>query len=166
MLGRSPQPGAGPPALFAWLVHLFTASSAVVALVALNAIDQQRWGVALLWLFVSLMVDGVDGSLARWAQVKQRASRIDGDALDLFVDYLTYVFVPAIFIWRAEMLPPAVALWLVAGVLLSSLYVFARRDMKTEDNYFLAFPHSGTLSPSTSTSWTRGRRSPQSWSPR
>ncbi len=131
---------AAPPAIAAWLVHAFTASGVVLAMLALLAVEQQRWTLALAWLALSGIVDGVDGSLARWARVKQRLPRIDGDTLDLVIDYLTYVFVPALFIWRAELVPLALAPWLAAAILVSSLYVFARTDMKTDDGYFRGFP--------------------------
>jgi phosphatidylcholine synthase len=124
----------------AWLVHLFTASGVVLALLALEAIDRGEWRLALLWLLAALAVDGVDGTLARWARVKEYAPRIDGEAFDLIVDYLNYVFVPAVFIVRAELVPAGLALPLAAAILLSSVYVFVRRDMKTEDNYFRGFP--------------------------
>lgn len=129
-----------PPKAFAWLVHMFTASGAVLALLALVAIEERNWHLALFWLFVAIVVDGIDGSFARWAQVKRQAPRIDGDALDLIVDYLTYVFVPTIFIWRAGLVPPSLAPWLAAAIQFSSLYLFSRSDMKTEDNYFRGFP--------------------------
>jgi phosphatidylcholine synthase len=131
---------AAPPAIAAWLVHAFTASGVVLAMLALLAVEQERWTLALAWLALSGIVDGVDGSLARWARVKQRLPRIDGDTLDLVIDYLTYVFVPALFIWRAELVPPGLAPWLAAAILVSSLYVFARTDMKTDDGYFRGFP--------------------------
>ena len=131
---------AAPSAIAAWLVHAFTASGVVLAMLALLAVEQERWTMALAWLALSGIVDGVDGTLARWARVKQRLPRIDGDTLDLVIDYLTYVFVPALFIWRAELVPPALAPWLAAGILVSSLYVFARTDMKTDDGYFRGFP--------------------------
>ena len=124
----------------AWLVHAFTASGAVLALLALIAVEQQRWTLALVWLAISGVVDGLDGSLARWARVKERLPRIDGDTLDLVIDYLTFVFVPALFIWRAGLVPADLAPWLAAAILVSSLYVFARTDMKTEDGYFRGFP--------------------------
>ena len=130
----------GPPAIAAWLVHAFTASGAVLALLALLAIEQQRWTLALAWLALSGIIDGVDGSLARWARVKEKAPRIDGDTLDLVIDYLTFVFVPALFIWRAGLVPPDLAPWLAGAILVSSLYVFARTDMKTEGGYFRGFP--------------------------
>jgi phosphatidylcholine synthase len=124
----------------AWLVHLFTASGVVIAFLALEATARGEWRLALLWLLAALAVDGVDGTLARWARVKEHVPRIDGEAFDLIVDYLNYVFVPAVFICRAGLVPEALALPLAAAILLSSVYVFVRRDMKTPDNYFRGFP--------------------------
>lgn len=127
-------------ALPAWAVHAFSASGAVLALFAVVAIFDHRWTDALLWLFAALVVDGVDGTLARAAETKKMTPRIDGDALDLIIDYLNYVFVPTLFMIEAELLPDTLAMPLAALIQLSSLYVFARRDMKTEDNYFRGFP--------------------------
>lgn len=124
----------------AWSVHLLTASGVVLGLLALEATDRGEWRLALLWLLAALAVDGIDGSLARMARVKEHAPRIDGDALDLIVDYLNYVLIPAVFIGRAGLVPASLALPLGAAILLSSAYVFVRRDMKTKDNYFRGFP--------------------------
>lgn len=124
----------------AWSVHLFTAGGVVLALLALEATYQGEWRLALLWLLAALAVDGVDGTLARLARVKDVVPRIDGAAFDLIVDYLNYVFVPAVFIARAGLVPEPLALPLAAAILLSSVYVFVRKDMKTEDNYFRGFP--------------------------
>ena len=94
----------------------------------------------MVWLAVALFVDGIDGSLARWARVKEKAPRIDGDTLDLVIDYLTFVLVPTLFLWRAELIPLPLAPWLAGAILISSLYVFARTDMKTDGGYFRGFP--------------------------
>src|SRR5687768_9639500 len=131
---------AAPPALFAWLVHLLTSTGAIWALLALAEILDRDWAMALLWLLIALAIDGIDGSLARWAHVKTQAPRIDGEALDLIVDYLNYVFIPTIFMWRAGLMPAELAPWLAAAIQVSSLYLFTRRDMKSADNYFLGFP--------------------------
>lgn len=139
MTTETPPESIGARAL-AWAVHAFSATGAVLALFALVAIDGHRWTEALLWLFAALIVDGVDGTLARAARVKAAAPRIDGDALDLVVDYLNYVFVPTMFMLEAELLPAPAALPLAALIQLSSVYVFARRDMKTADGYFRGFP--------------------------
>jgi phosphatidylcholine synthase len=129
-----------PAAAWAWLVHAFTTCGAVLAFLALMAILEERWSLALLWLLVALAVDGIDGSLARRARTKELAPRIDGDTLDLIIDYLNYVFVPAVLIWRAELVSPSLAPYLAALILVSSLYCFTRRDLKTHDNYFRGFP--------------------------
>lgn len=124
----------------AWAVHAFTATGAVLALLALFAIQRHEWNEAMLWLLAALVVDGVDGSFARAAHVKTLAPRIDGDILDLVIDYLNYVFVPTIFMLEARLLPADLAFPLAALIQIASLYVFARRDMKTEDSYFRGFP--------------------------
>lgn len=124
----------------AWMVHAFTATGALLALLALMAIERGDWPLALLWLLAALVIDGIDGSLARWAHVKTLAPRIDGETLDLIIDYLNYVFVPAVLIWRAELIPPPLAPYLAGLILLSSLYCFTRADLKTDDNYFRGFP--------------------------
>lgn len=134
-----PRPSAGALAA-AWGVHLFTSLGVVVAFLALLAIERGQPGEALLWLFLAFVIDGVDGTLARAARVRERLPRIDGEALDLVIDYLTYAFLPVLFIWRGAYLPEALALPLCAAILISSLYIFARRDMKTEDGYFRGFP--------------------------
>jgi phosphatidylcholine synthase len=124
----------------AWGVHAFTAMGTVLALLALMAAVEARWAEALLWLIAALVIDGVDGSLARWAKVKERAPRIDGATMDLVVDYLNYVFVPAVLIWRAGLVPEGAAPILAGLILVSALYNFTRSDMKTDDNYFRGFP--------------------------
>ena len=133
--------GAGADGrIAAWAIHALTAAGAVLALLALAVIESGRAREALVWLLAALVIDGVDGTLARHARVSERLPRIDGPALDLVVDYLTYVFVPAWFLWRLGAFPPAIALPLTALILLSALYTFARRDMKTRDGYFRGFP--------------------------
>ena len=129
---------AGPAA--AWAVHAVTASGAVLALLALLAVERGEFTAALLWLAAALAVDGIDGTLARAARVRARLPRIDGDALDLVIDYLTYVFVPTLLIVRAGLVPEDYAVPLAALILVSALYNFTRRDLKTADNYFRGFP--------------------------
>lgn len=133
------RPGAGGTA-FAWAVHAFTAIGAALAFFALLAVEQGDYRLALMWLVAALAIDGIDGAFARAAHVKTRAARIDGDTLDLIIDYLTYVFVPTALIVHARLVPELLAPWLAALILISALYNFTRRDLKTEDNYFRGFP--------------------------
>lgn len=142
-MGENPgltKAASGRPLLLAWAVHAFTASGIVLGWLALLAAIGGRLREALLWLLAALLIDAVDGSLARWAKVKDRVPRIDGDALDLVIDYVSYVLIPALIIWRLDILPESLALPLTGAILLSSLYVFVRKDMKTPDGYFRGFP--------------------------
>ena len=123
-----------------WLVHLLTASGAVLALVALQAALDGAMVPCFLWLGAALAIDAIDGPLARRLRIAEIVPRFDGAALDLIVDFLTYVFVPVVILVRWPLLPAALTWPLAAWVLLSSLYLFCKRDMKTEDGHFMGFP--------------------------
>jgi len=129
-----------PPALAALAVHALTASGAALALLAMFAAACGDWAAMFLWLLAALAVDGIDGPLARRAHVRTHAPMVDGQLLDLIVDYLTYVFIPVFALHAAGLLPG----WpgLVAGLAIafaSALY-FARAGMKTADRSFSGFP--------------------------
>ena len=124
----------------ALLVHLFTASGAAVGLLALEAAFERRFAAMFAWLGLALFIDGIDGTLARLARVKERASAIDGDVLDLVVDFLTYVVVPAVALLRADLFPPALAEPLALAVVVASALYFADTRMKTPDLWFRGFP--------------------------
>jgi len=131
-----PELGHGRRTL-AWGVHLLTASGAAVGLAALLETARGAPRAALLWMLVALVIDGVDGTLARRADVERWVPRIDGRRLDDIVDYLNYVIVPLFFLaWNLRVEP----LWLAALPALASAYGFAQAEAKTEDGYFLGFP--------------------------
>lgn len=124
----------------AWLVHAYTASGAVLAFLATQAALAQNFRVAFLWLFVAVLVDGTDGPLARWARVHERLPDFSGGKLDDIVDYLTFVFVPAVIVWQAALVSDLWMIPVVAAMLLSSLFGFVSEDAKTEDHFFTGFP--------------------------
>ncbi len=121
-------------------VHLLTASGAVLALLALRAVHQSDWHMMFVWLGIALIVDAIDGPLARRLAVKTVLPRFSGERLDLIVDYLTYVAVPAYALTEASLLPDAARLPAAAAILLSSLFHVADLQSKTEDGYFVGFP--------------------------
>jgi len=129
----------------AWGVHVLTASGVVVGLLALLAVVAEAPRVALGWLMVALVIDGLDGPLARVLGVKEHAPRVDGNVLDLVVDYIPYVVVPALFVYQFGLLPSPLLVPGAAAILLTSLYCFARADMKAVDSYFVGFPATWNL---------------------
>jgi phosphatidylcholine synthase len=126
--------------LNAWLVHLYTASGALFAFFALNRIFYDRYQDAFFWLFLAAIVDATNGVLARRADVASHLPWFNGERLDNIVDYLTYVFVPAFFLWHALLVPDRWSTILVAAMLLASAYGFSRDDAKTTGGFFTGFP--------------------------
>lgn len=123
-----------------YALHLMTASGAVAGLLALQAILDNHIRAALIWLIVCQVLDGLDGTIARKIDVIIHANKVDGNVLDLVVDYLTCVVVPVFLMVKLEMLPPSFEFFLVALITLSSALWFARTDMETEDTWFNGFP--------------------------
>ena len=126
--------------LKAWGAHGFTATGVVLAFLATLALLENQPKACLLWLGLALIVDGVDGSLARRVNVQTVLPSFDGSVLDLVIDYLTYVFIPALFIYRYIDLPDFTHLFTVSVILVSSLFCFCNVNMKSKDNYFQGFP--------------------------
>ncbi|WP_116598610.1 CDP-alcohol phosphatidyltransferase family protein [Primorskyibacter marinus] len=124
----------------ALIVHFLTATGAVFAMLAMLAAADQRWDLMFLWLVVAFAVDGVDGPLARKYDVKTNAPRFDGVLLDLIIDYLTYVFIPAFALFKSDLLPGWTGWFAIIVITFASALYFADNRMKTEDNSFNGFP--------------------------
>jgi phosphatidylcholine synthase len=122
------------------LVHVFTALGIVCGFMATLAVLHNAWEAIFLWLGVALVIDGVDGTFARLADVHRRLPRFSGERLDLVIDYVTYVFVPALALLQAGYLPGAWGTVLASLILLSSLFHFCDTASKAEDHSFVGFP--------------------------
>jgi phosphatidylcholine synthase len=121
-------------------VHVLTATGAALALAALLAAVGGAFDVMFLCLGIALVVDGVDGTIARTVKVAELLPRWSGDILDLVVDFVTYVFVPAYAIAAGGLLPPWLGLAAGVVIVMTGAIYFADRRMKTADNYFRGFP--------------------------
>ena len=121
-------------------VHLFTATGAVFAMLSMLAAAQEKWSLMFLWLVVAFAVDGIDGPLARKYNVKTYAPRFDGVLLDLIIDYLTYVFIPAFALFQSGLLPGWTGWFAIIVITFASAMYFADSRMKTSDNSFHGFP--------------------------
>ncbi|MBI4525043.1 MAG: CDP-diacylglycerol O-phosphatidyltransferase [Deltaproteobacteria bacterium] len=124
----------------AWAVHLYTALGAPLAFLALLLINNEKYQEAFWVMYLAVVIDATDGTLARAARIKERLPWFDGDRLEDIVDYLNYVLVPSFFLIRAALLPQGDALWIVAAPLLASAYGFCQKEAKTADHFFLGFP--------------------------
>ena len=124
----------------AFSVHVFTALGAGLALLALLEAVREHWAAMFAWLGVALFVDALDGPMARRLDVVRVQPDWSGEVLDLVVDFVTYVFVPAYAITASGLLLPLAAPLLGVGIAVTGALYFADRRMKAADNHFRGFP--------------------------
>ena len=135
-------PGVGHNRRMAWLTHVFTSTGIVAGFMGLLSVLDGSPRAALTWFMVAVVIDGLDGPMARHYDISEAIPHIDGGSLDLMIDYVTCVVGPALFLFRFEMLPEQnhISLICVGLVLVSSLYLMSSKDIMTPDHYFNGFP--------------------------
>jgi len=121
-------------------VHLLTATGAVLSMLAMLAAVKEEWSLMFLWLVFAFVVDGIDGPLARRYDVKKNWSNYDGVLMDLIIDYLTYVFIPAFALFQSGLLDGWTGWFAIIVITYGSVVYFADTRMKTTDNSFAGFP--------------------------
>ncbi|MBO9453640.1 CDP-alcohol phosphatidyltransferase family protein [Paracoccus sp. R12_1] len=121
-------------------VHLLTATGAVLSMLAMLAAVKEEWSLMFLWLVLAFVVDGIDGPLARRYDVKKNWSNYDGVLMDLIIDYLTYVFIPAFALFQSGLLDGWTGWFAIIVITYGSVVYFADTRMKTTDNSFAGFP--------------------------
>jgi len=126
--------------LRAGAVHVLTATGAAFALLALIDAAHGDWQRMFIWLGIALLVDTIDGPLARRVRVSEVLPRWSGERLDLIVDYLTYVGVPAFAVAESDLLPAPFRVAAGIAILLSSLFHMVDLSSKTGEGYFVGFP--------------------------
>jgi phosphatidylcholine synthase len=142
-LDPSPPPAAFAPLgahLLGLSIHLFTAAGAAAGLLALAAAFKGQFPAMFFWLGAALLIDGVDGTFARLVKIEETAPEFDGKVLDLVIDYLTYVIVPVVGIWRSGLIGDDLALGLGLLIVVASSLYFADRRIKLPDHFFRGFP--------------------------
>jgi phosphatidylcholine synthase len=142
-IGLCPSAEKGMPSAMrfrAYSVHIVTAAGAPLAMLALLEAAEQDWAMMAIWLAVAFIVDGVDGPLARRYDVESNAPVIDGTLLDLIVDFLTYVMIPAYALYGSGLLPGWTGWFIVLFIPFASSLYFADTRMKTADASFRGFP--------------------------
>jgi phosphatidylcholine synthase len=124
----------------AFSVHLLTALGAVLALLALRSAHAGEWADMFLWLGLAMLIDAVDGPLARALKAAEALPRWSGATIDLVVDYLNYVLVPAAALALGPVLPERLAFIAAAAIVISGAIYFGDTRMRTDDGYFRGFP--------------------------
>jgi phosphatidylcholine synthase len=128
------------PQARAFSVHLLTASGSFLAFLSLVAASEQRWTAMFFWLGLALLVDGIDGPIARKLQVKEILPTWSGDLLDNVIDYVTYVLIPAFALYQRGFMGEGLSFLSAAIIVVSSAVYYADTGMKTKENFFKGFP--------------------------
>ena len=128
------------PQARAFSVHLLTASGSFLAFLSLVAASEQRWTAMFWWLGLALLVDGIDGPIARKLQVKEILPTWSGDTLDNIIDYVTYVLIPAFALYQRGFMGSGLSFLSAAIIVISSAIYYADTGMKTKENFFKGFP--------------------------
>lgn len=128
------------PPILPWIAHLYTATGAVIALLATGMTFAHNFRAVFIYFVVATLIDATDGVLARALKVKERLPNFEGAKLDDIIDYLMYVFIPALVVWQADMAPAPFPI--CAAMVLSSAYGFAQAEAKvvSTDHFFTGFP--------------------------
>lgn len=121
-------------------VHLLTATGAVLSMFAMLAAVEENWSLMFLWLVVALIVDGIDGPLARRYDVEKNWPTYDGVLMDLIIDFMTYVFIPAYALFKSGLLPGWTGWIAIIVIVYGSVIYFSDTRMKTKDKSFAGFP--------------------------
>lgn len=128
------------PQAKAFSVHLLTASGSFLAFLSLVAASEERWTAMFWWLGLALLVDGIDGPIARKLQVKEVLPTWSGDMLDNIIDYVTYVLIPAFALYQSGFMGEGLSFLSAAIIVITSAIYYADTGMKTAENFFKGFP--------------------------
>lgn len=121
-------------------VHLLTASGLIPILLSAEALWRGDAYATLFWLAIAVVIDGIDGPLARRFEVSKHLPDFDGAILDHIIDYLSYCFIPALMLIRFELVPAGWGIFAAALLCIASLYIFGNKRAKTVENDFRGFP--------------------------
>ncbi len=127
--------------LAAWSVHVFTASGLLAGFLGLVAVTEGAYRLAMLWILVALVIDGIDGTFARLARVGEVLPHVSGKTIDYVIDFFSYAILPAYFFYMAMDLEYLPRLLCAFAMLLSAALYYGMEGMVSEDgHHFVGFP--------------------------
>jgi len=124
----------------AFSVHILTASGSFLAFLGVVAAAERRFVDMFWWLGLALLVDGIDGPIARKVRVKEVLPHWSGDTLDNIIDYVTYVLLPAFALYQSGMIGEPWSFVAAGMIVVSSAIYYADMGMKTDEYFFSGFP--------------------------
>lgn len=91
-----------------------------------------------MWVMAgAVLIDAIDGTLARAFHTKKNAPRIDGALMDNIIDFVTWTVAPLIWIYATMQIP----IWILLICSIGSILGFSNKQAKTSDQFFRGFPN-------------------------
>ncbi len=125
---------------FCWTLHLLTSFGIICSFFALKNIIDGEIFKAFMWLGLGLLIDGIDGTIARFLRVSVKLPHIDGHMLDSIIDYINYIFIPAFMLHHFKILPETMDTVLPATIMVISVISYSNKNTKTDENCYIGFP--------------------------
>jgi phosphatidylcholine synthase len=96
-------------------------------------------------LFLTVIIDGLDGTFARMFNVTEVLPDVSGKTMDYVIDFVTYAIVPAYIIYAANidgqyLIPDDLRFVTATIILLISTLYYGKEGMVSNDMYFVGFP--------------------------
>ena len=126
--------------ILAWSVHLLTCSGLIAGFLALISIFKNHQTSAFLFLGLALLIDAVDGTLARKFKVSIFVKNIDGKMLDSVIDFFNYIIIPSVMIYWFKFVPTPFEIIIPSIILIISAISYSNNNLMTSDNFYKGFP--------------------------
>ena len=124
----------------AFFVHLFTGSGIIFSFFALVNIIEGNKLQTFMFLGIALVIDIVDGTLARKYKTEIFFPNIDGKTLDTIIDYINYIFIPCIMLYKFNYLHQNFTIILPIIILCISLYSYTNTKLMDSSFSYVGFP--------------------------
>ena len=122
------------------LVHFLTGSGIIFSFLALVSVIEGYKLQTFMFLGIALIIDIVDGTLARKYKVDVIFPNIDGKTLDTIIDYINYILIPCIMLYKFNYLPQNFSLIIPIVILCISLYSYINIKLIDASFSYLGFP--------------------------
>jgi len=126
--------------LLAWSVHLLTCSGLIIGFFALISVFKNDQSSAFLFLGLALLIDAIDGTLARKFKVTVFVKNIDGKMLDSVIDFFNYIIIPSVMIYWFKFVPTPFEIIIPSIILIISAISYSNNKLMTPDNFYKGFP--------------------------
>lgn len=120
--------------------HILTLAGLAFAALALMAIYDGHYQVAARFSLLVLLVDRLDGTMARTLQVRRRLPGISGETLDTITDLVGLTFVPMMLFWCTNLFLDGFGGLIVVAATVTASWKYSRKESFLSKGYSAGAP--------------------------